>query len=341
VKEYDTLSCKNLYAFTCERSFLLINNLGKFGMIIPNSSISADKLNPLQKIFKENKSSWISNYAWRPAKLFEGANMLLAIVLTQWSKTNKTYSSIYHRWYNDFRDSLFENIRYFDSTHIIREGSIPKVSSELIFSIISKQRINSHGTNLNRFFNSTASRYKILYFRAVLYWIKILEDAPVFREDGVQTTTGEMKPIYVQNDELKYQLISLLSSSIFFTHYITWSSCQVINSRDFEFLYDDSGIKKTLKDSLIKLGKLFQNDLQKNSTINTRNYSARGRSFTMEKQYFYIKQSKSIIDEIDTILAEHYNFSEKELDFIINYDIKYRMGKELGNEEEETEENEE
>lgn len=28
---------------------------------------------------------------------------------------------------------------------------------------------------------------------------------------------------------------------------------------------------------------------------------------------------------IDVILAEHYGFTEKELDFIINYDIKYRM----------------
>jgi hypothetical protein len=28
-------------------------------------------------------------------------------------------------------------------------------------------------------------------------------------------------------------------------------------------------------------------------------------------------------------LAKHYGFSEEELDFIINYDIKYRMGGEL------------
>jgi len=37
------------------------------------------------------------------------------------------------------------------------------------------------------------------------------------------------------------------------------------------------------------------------------------------------------MDEIDTVLAEHYGFTEEELDFIINYDIKYRMGKELEN----------
>ena len=44
------------------------------------------------------------------------------------------------------------------------------------------------------------------------------------------------------------------------------------------------------------------------------------------------KKSKSIIDEIDKVLAVHYGFTDEELDFIINYDIKYRMGDELGNE---------
>src|SRR5215831_1853990 len=36
--------------------------------------------------------------------------------------------------------------------------------------------------------------------------------------------------------------------------------------------------------------------------------------------------SKPIIDEIDAALADYYGFSKEELDFIINYDIKYRMG---------------
>jgi hypothetical protein len=39
--------------------------------------------------------------------------------------------------------------------------------------------------------------------------------------------------------------------------------------------------------------------------------------------------SKPIIDEIDRVLAKHYGFTDEELDFIINYDIKYRMGGEL------------
>lgn len=44
---------------------------------------------------------------------------------------------------------------------------------------------------------------------------------------------------------------------------------------------------------------------------------------------------------IDTILAQHYGFTEEELDFTINYDIKYRMGKALFGEEDGGEDEEE
>ena len=32
------------------------------------------------------------------------------------------------------------------------------------------------------------------------------------------------------------------------------------------------------------------------------------------------------MDEIDQVLARHYGFTDEELDFVINYDIKYRLG---------------
>ena len=49
----------------------------------------------------------------------------------------------------------------------------------------------------------------------------------------------------------------------------------------------------------------------------------------IEIESFRLNKSKPIIDEIDKVLAKHYGFTEEELDFIINYDIKYRMGDEL------------
>lgn len=55
---------------------------------------------------------------------------------------------------------------------------------------------------------------------------------------------------------------------------------------------------------------------------------------TLRIQCIYPKHSKPIIDEIDRVLAQHYGFTDEELDFIINYDIKYRMGSGAAEDEE-------
>ena len=76
---------------------------------------------------------------------------------------------------------------------------------------------------------------------------------------------------------------------------------------------------------LVDIGQKYLDDLCHNSIIEVRQQS----SGQIENQAFRVQKSKHIIDEIDCVLAEHYGFTDEELDFIINYDIKYRMG--LGN----------
>lgn len=43
-------------------------------------------------------------------------------------------------------------------------------------------------------------------------------------------------------------------------------------------------------------------------------------------------QSKCVIDEIDTALAEFFTLSSSELDFVMHYDLKYRVGSETDQE---------
>ena len=43
-------------------------------------------------------------------------------------------------------------------------------------------------------------------------------------------------------------------------------------------------------------------------------------------QEFAATATKPILDEIDMLLASEYHLTADELDFVINYDIKYRMG---------------
>jgi|GEM_PF-4355127 len=56
-----------------------------------------------------------------------------------------------------------------------------------------------------------------------------------------------------------------------------------------------------------------------------------GDSISYEE--FYGSRSKLIIDEIGSVFTEYYGFTNEELDFIVNYDIKYRMGRDTNDEE--------
>lgn len=68
-------------------------------------------------------------------------------------------------------------------------------------------------------------------------------------------------------------------------------------------------------------------DFKQNSVRRSIPYKTTG---IVEYDEYYPRLSKPIIDEIDRVLAQHYGFTDEELDFIINYDIKYRMGRDSG-----------
>jgi hypothetical protein len=53
---------------------------------------------------------------------------------------------------------------------------------------------------------------------------------------------------------------------------------------------------------------------------------------TLKVQCIIPKHAKNIIDKIDAQLAKHYSLTDDELDFLLNYDFKYRVGMELGDE---------
>ncbi|MFO7611531.1 MAG: hypothetical protein R6W99_03460 [Clostridia bacterium] len=67
---------------------------------------------------------------------------------------------------------------------------------------------------------------------------------------------------------------------------------------------------------------------------NSERKTIRTKRGTIEYQEFYPRPTKSILDRIDGLFARHFGFTDEELDFIINYDIKYRMGRNGGEAEE-------
>ena len=101
------------------------------------------------------------------------------------------------------------------------------------------------------------------------------------------------------------------------------SDCRNLNRREIEM----ARLNLKDRDGLELLANISHNlmaDIRANSRLQKIRYQKMG---TLQIQSTYPRLSKSIINKIDHVLAEHYGFTDEELDFIINYDIKYRMGR--------------
>jgi len=117
-----------------------------------------------------------------------------------------------------------------------------------------------------------------------------------------------------------------LNSTLFYWFITVFSDCRHVNKREVDsFLVrldrlSDGPVGGTLQ----SLGAELMQDLKAKSESRRMRFS----HDTLTVQCIFPARSKGIIDQIDAALAEHYGFSPEELDFLVNYDIKYRTGTE-------------
>ena len=79
--------------------------------------------------------------------------------------------------------------------------------------------------------------------------------------------------------------------------------------------------------SLAALGRRYLEHLKKTSRMMLKS--------RLRIETFEYAICKPILDDIDDLLAKHWGLTDEELDFIVNYDIKYRMGQEGAEDSEE------
>lgn len=326
VINFSTSSCNDLYAYIIERCVQVTKPNSTMGMIVPISIVSTDGFDSLRKVLYESMDTlFFSSYSMRPAKLFDGVEKHLTIYLAirKWEKN--IYTSKYFRWYVEERTSLFQNLVYTNTDErILHNGSIPKVGNFCSTNILSKLK-SDQSISL---YTVKSSSYKIYHTRKLRYFLQFLDRAPeIYQENGDIRETSELKVIYFESEEQKLIALSAYLSTLFFWYYVAYSDCRNLNKREVAtFPISLARLDKFCKNELVNQGKLLLKNLQKNSYYQDAFYKSYGQ---LRMQVFQPRLSKNLVDEIDIVLAKHYGFTEEELDFIINYDIKYRMGKEL------------
>lgn len=314
VERYATYSTKNLFALCAERFTQIINLGSSIGYIIPLSGMSIDGFEPLQKIMYKDCFSWNSYYSGdrNPSELFTGVKIRAGIYISRkgQSSTNK-YVCRYIKYQSAERAILFSKVRYVGYN---REISAPKIPSEIGVSVIDK--INRFSDKLNNKFGIGATVY---YHAAPIHWGKCLSDLSKLEENNLNIADS-YKRLNLKENYRDFTFV-LLNSTLFFFYWIVYSDCYNLTKKYFNIHIPDIG-----NVSFKGLSSLFNKELFDKMQIAEYTYKNRGE---VRFAQFFPKQSKSVIDEIDTVLAKYYGFTDEELDFIINYDIKYRMGDEL------------
>ena len=319
IKNLSLIETGNLFAVCMERFTALLHSRGRVGVIVPISSVSTPRMLPLMKLLNRSFGPLcLSNFAVRPGKLFVGVDMNLTIIVgekTAGKSVPSAFATGYNRWSEHLRPSLFQILEYADSSLIEGRSAFTKLGRVIERSIL--ERIAKQ-PSLTRLRGGSTSSDRVFYHSGGRYFRKCIRDQ----------LSNEYKALCLRKGASD-AIICLLSSSLYYWFWIGISDCYHVTKRDIdaapvpESLLTDVSVKK--------LSVKLLDDLWMHSEKRVRH---RADGTQREEVNFHVGESKPILDEIDTVLAGHYGFTAEELDFIMNYDIKYRLGRDTATDDE-------
>lgn len=316
---YTTVDCGNVYTCMLERGFALLRPHGYLGMIVQLPIVCTDRMVSAQRMLKE-RTNWLYNFDDRPGKLFENLEHIRATIVLSTDTNQRTFTSRYYRWYTEFRPYLLDGIDVVPELELTNYNSIPKIGDDVARSIMRK-------IIPNRPIHDEVCRngnYPMYYHNAPLYFTRGTNFLPYFRNSNGDTISSSVKSLNFNTEEDRNICTAVLNSSLFYMWYVALSDCRHLNTREIEsFPLGLDHMSPENKRQLVLLCSKLMDNLVVNKVRKITNGQRNGFN---EYDEFKPKPSKPIMDEIDSVLAKHFKLSQEDLDYIINYDYKFRMG---------------
>jgi len=317
---FATYPSKNLYSFVFERSLQLGDPNAGVGMIVQLSALSAEKMSSLQDLLLHRGLLVASAFPRRPESIFDGVEMPVTIMISR-SSIPMLHTTRVNRFYTEERPSALAAMGFAQHDVRLHGHRIAKIGSPIGVGIYRK--IESQKGVLGSL-TSAASKHVLYYQEACRYWVKACVGLPFFRRNGERMAPPHGRTLHFRDAGSCAFAGCLINSTLFYWFYSAFSDCEHINDaliRDFRIPSESNPSDWIALESRLAES---QKRYARRKTILTK------QGHKIEYDEMDAPQSKPIIDEIDTVLAAHYGFTAEELDFILNYDIKYRMGQDAG-----------
>lgn len=314
-----------MYAPMIERCTALASSHGRLGFIVPVSSVSTDRYESLQKLLSKKSHLVYSSFDDRPSRLFDGLEhirLTVHVFANAEQKDVEQFSTRYNKWHTVFRSNLFKSLAIQETSGSLVVGTMPKLCSNIERSLLKK--LQREGSPLGLYIRRQ-SEHSIYYSRKVGYFLQVLDFEPLVLDgSGRRRPPSELKTLSFGSSGAASSALCALNSSLFYWFVTVFSDCRNLNKREIEAF--PLNVEKIAASKLGNELARLSSDLIRDFKVHSVERKMRFSHDTLTVQCIFPRHSKSITDDIDTVLAKHYELTEDELDFITNYDIKYRLG---------------
>lgn len=215
--------------------------------------------------------------------------------------------------------SPFERLTYIEATDWVRPGTIPRFSSPIEYGIARKVFAQKH--LLGHFVRPSGS-YHVYYTRKLSWFVQVTPFKPLlFDAQGKSREPSELKVLRFATQAHADIAFAALNSNLFYWFLTTGSDCRNLNKREVHGLpLSLDTLNDELQTTLFKLARELEQSLQDHAELRIKQYP----KGPLTIQYIFPVHSKPVIDQIDMVLGHHYGFTPEEMDFLMNYDGKYR-----------------
>lgn len=306
---------QDISALFVERQLQLLDSDGHFGNVTTLKLAYKAGMTTIQDIFREKlDTTTMSCFAKRPSKVFEGAEVRVAIITGR--KDTDTDGNIetseFIRFDNDEdRESRFRNISHRDiEGYILRkdgidgDGShiaIPKIGLEVIESIL--QKLKSQDTLFQDEEEDEETNHVIWRRRGMDNFTN-----PMIEKlyDGTDIT-----PLYFDSELKARSAFLIISSSTYYAYWCAYGDMFHLNLGEIRaFPFPEEEQLEAHEDEIIELSDELK------ELMNT------GFNPSNEEVENY-EQHKPILDRADEIFGSMYGLSEEEIEFLQDYHSDY------------------
>ena len=321
--QLDCIKSRNLYGYIPERGFQHLKDNEYLSYITPMNVISSKRMIHLQKVFTPH-TWYLKNIdsTSHPGMLFKEIQQSINIYSLKKDFVNRIFTTNYLRFYHYERKNIFQHEKYYQLRNhsLILGYTIPKISNRLEEEILSI--LFNKGKALSEFITDENEFENYVYYRSAgnPYYRLAFDEPPLLEVNGEPSISTTLAKVNILPDYSKYVLTTTFYSSLYYWFWTVYSDCYHFHPKDIHRFPLDIAYLSNFKSDFEDLYGEIISDLRDHSEIVLYN-KANG---TTKYEMFKARYSKPVFDKVDYFLGEKLGFSKEMVDFLINYDIKYR-----------------